>query len=42
MRTFFKKNENNDKLSELLHHKATTDYDMRARCMQVQQLFMQN
>ena len=29
---FFKKNENNDKLSELLHHKATTDYDMRPRC----------
>ena len=28
---FFKKNENNDKLSELLHHKATTDYDMRPR-----------
>jgi hypothetical protein len=29
---FFKKNENNDKLSELLHHKATADYDMRPRC----------
>ena len=29
---FFKRNENNDKLSELLHHKATTDYDMRPRC----------
>ena len=29
---FFKKNENNDKLSELLHHKATTDYDMQPRC----------
>ena len=29
---FFKKNENNDKLSELLHHKATTDYDVRPRC----------
>ena len=28
---FFKKNENNDKLSELLHHKATADYDMRPR-----------
>ena len=23
---FFKKNENNDKLSELLHHKTTADY----------------
>ena len=29
---FFKKNENNDKLSKLLHHKATADYDMRPRC----------
>ena len=29
---FFKKNENNDKLSELLHYKAITDYDMRPRC----------
>ena len=28
---FFKKNENNDKLGELLHHKATTDYDMQPR-----------
>jgi hypothetical protein len=29
---FFKKNENDDKLSELLHHKAIADYDMRPRC----------
>ena len=28
---FFKNNENNDNLSELLHLKATTDYDMRLR-----------
>ena len=31
MRQFFKKNENNDKLSELLPLKATTDYDMLPR-----------
>ena len=29
---FFKMNENNYQLSELLHHKAATDYDMRPRC----------
>ena len=29
---FLKKNENNDKLGELLHYKATTDYNMRKRC----------
>ena len=28
---FFKKNENNDKLNELLHYKVITDYDMRSR-----------
>ena len=32
---FFKKNEcaiNEKRISELLHHKAITDYDMRPRC----------